>query len=189
MKLVARSFAWLLPVLLCACAHNVKQATLQPLAPPIEDAPPPPDLAPTALPQPAVVIPKTKEPVAVPPEPPPPAPRRHKTRQPGPGGPIAAPAPQPSQVASESAPPEVSALGKIETPDTPDSKKLAENSIEDIEKGLGSIGRKLTEADEKTSMQIREFLKQARAALASGDLEGARTLTSKAKALLGELSQ
>ncbi len=189
MKLVARSFAWLLPVLLCACAHNMKQAQMQPLAPPIEDAPPPPDIAPNALPQAKIEIPKTPEPVAVPPELPAPAPKRHKAKQPGPATAPAAPAAQPPQVANEVAPPEVSALGKIETPDSPDSKKLAESSIEDIEKGLGSIGRKLTDADEKTSMQIREFLKQARTALASGDLEGVKTLTTKAKALLGELSQ
>ena len=38
-------------------------------------------------------------------------------------------------------------------------------------------------------MQIKEFLKQARTALASGDVDGANTLAKKAKALLGELSQ
>ena len=64
-----------------------------------------------------------------------------------------------------------------------------ENSIADIERGLNGIGRKLDDTESMTSMQIREFLKQARTALATGDIEGAGTLAKKAKALLGELSQ
>jgi len=43
--------------------------------------------------------------------------------------------------------------------------------------------------DQKTADQIREFLKQARAALASGDVDGARTLAAKAKALLDVLTE
>ena len=70
MKVVARRLAWLLPLVLSACAHNTNQSQMQALAPPIcESPPPPPDLAPTALPQPTYSIPLTKAPVAVPPEP------------------------------------------------------------------------------------------------------------------------
>jgi hypothetical protein len=54
---------------------------------------------------------------------------------------------------------------------------------------LDNIGRKLNGQEEKTAGQIREFLKQARAALGSGDVDGAHTLAAKAKVLLGELSR
>ena len=47
---------------------------------------------------------------------------------------------------------------------------------------MNGIGHKLNDADQKTSMQIKEFLKQARTALASGDVDGANTLAAKAKA-------
>jgi len=41
MKLSARSAAWLLPLLLTGCPHRTQIAQNQPLAPPIEDTPPP----------------------------------------------------------------------------------------------------------------------------------------------------
>jgi len=175
----------------------VKQAQMQQyLAPPIEEAPPPPDLAPDALPAPAYSIPKTREPVAVPPEPVKAAPKRHRsasksTSQASAAPPPATPTPQPGQVADAppAAPAEENALGKLETPEAPDSKKQTESSIADIERGLNGISRKLNDQEVKTSSQIREYLKQARAILSSGDVDGAKNLASKAKALLGELSQ
>ena len=189
MKLVARRFAWLLPLVLSACVHNTNQSQMQYLAPPIEDAPPPPDIAPTALPSPEYNIPKTPQPVALPPEPIKPAPKhRRPAIKAAPGS--ASPGAQPSQAAAEAPPPaEESAFGKFETPEAPDSKKQTENSIAEVEKGLSGISRRLNDTEEKTSTQIKEFLKQARTALASGDLVGAQNLTVKAKALLGELSQ
>jgi hypothetical protein len=99
----------------------------------------------------------------------------------------AGPAAAPGQVA-EGAPAEESAMGKFETPEAPDTKKQTENSISEVERGLNGIGRKLSDQETKTSTEIREFLKQARTLLASGDIDGANTLAKKAKALLGELS-
>lgn len=191
MKLVARRFAWLLPLVLSACVHNTNQSQMQSLAPPIEDAPPPPDIAPTVLPAPEYNIPKTQQTVALPPQPIKPPPKHHKSSaktstaaqaNPAPGAPT-------NQVAAEAPPVEESAFGKFETPEAPDSKKQTENSISDIEKGLNGISRHLNDTEEKTSTQIKEFLKQARSALASGDLVGAKNLAQKAKDLLGELSQ
>jgi len=63
------------------------------------------------------------------------------------------------------------------------------NSIAATERGLNAITRKLSDQEQKTAAQIREFLKQARAALNSGDVDGAHTLAAKAKVLLGELSR
>jgi hypothetical protein len=93
-----------------------------------------------------------------------------------------------TQVAENTPPSEVNAAGSFTTPpDAPDSKKQAEDSIAEIEKGLNGIAHKLSDTEEKTSMQIKEFLKEARTALNSGDVDAANTLTKKAKALLGEL--
>ena len=127
MKLGARTLAWLLPLLLSACAHNTNQAQMQPLAPPLEDAPPPPDLAPNALPQPDYNLPKTAEPVAVP-EPPKPAPRHHKISKPSTTAPVnAAPGPQGTQVAAADTPPaEESATGSFGT--KPEAPTFRENS-------------------------------------------------------------
>jgi len=185
MRLAASRFAWLLPLVLCACAHNITQSQMQILAPPPEETPPPPDLAPNALPPPVYSIPKTKPPVALPPEPAKIEPKHHrpstKTAD--------KPSTPPAQVAEAPAPAEESALGVFQTPEAPDSKKQTENTIGEIERGLNSLGRKLTDTETRTSMQIREFLKQARTALGTGDVDGAKTLATKAKALLGELSQ
>ena len=41
----------------------------------------------------------------------------------------------------------------------------------------------------KTALQIHDFLKQAKEALLSGDVDGANTLARKAKVLLTELTQ
>lgn len=189
MKLLARRLAWLLPLALCGCVHDTKQtptqAPMQALAPPLDDAPPPPDIAPGALPAPVYSIPKTTEPVAVPPEPAKVIPKHHK-----PANKTASAAQANGQVAEAApAPAEESATGRFGTPEPPDSKKQTENSIAEIERGLNGLGRKLNDQEEKTSMQIREFLKQARTALGTGDIEGAKTLATKARALLGELSQ
>ena len=192
MKLVARRLAWLLPLALSACVHGTNQAPMQALAPDLNDNPPPPDLAPGALPAPVYTIPKTAEPVAVPPEPAKIIPKHHKPAIKSTSGAPANGAQNPpsGQVAeAASPPPEVNAGGSFGTPGAPDSKKQTENSIAEIERGLNGIGRKLNEQEVKTSTQIREYLKQARTILGTGDVEGAKNLATKAKTLLDELSQ
>jgi hypothetical protein len=192
MRVLARRLAWLLPLVLCGCVHGTNQAPpMQALAPPLDETPPPPDIAPGALPAPVYNIPKTPEPVAIPPEPVKTTPKHHKPASKAASSeqPNAAPSPPSGQVAEAAPPAEVSAGGSFSTPEEPDSKKQMENSIAEIERGLNSIGRKLSDQEEKTSMQIREFLKQARTALGTGDIEGAKNLATKARALLGELSQ
>ena len=47
----------------------------------------------------------------------------------------------------------------------------------------------LSDQEQKTAGDIREILKQAREALASGDADGAHTLAAKAKVLLAELTK
>jgi hypothetical protein len=191
MKLDARKVAWLLPLLLSACAHNTNLTQMQQLAPPIDDTPPL-NLAPSSLPSPVITIPKTDKPVIVVQEQPAKQPPKHKkpasktaVNPPsnGAGGPPG------TQVAENAPPSEVTAGGDFTTrPETSDSKKQAEDSIAEVEKGLSGIAHKLSDTEEKTSMQIKEFLKEARTALNSGDVDAANNLTKKAKALLGELS-
>lgn len=85
--------------------------------------------------------------------------------------------------------PEVSAVGQLSPGDPAALRVQTEQSIAKTEHALDSITRKLNEQEAKTAAQIREFLKQAKAALASGDMDGAYTLALKAKVLLGEISQ
>jgi hypothetical protein len=54
---------------------------------------------------------------------------------------------------------------------------------------LSEITRKLNDQEQKTAAQIREFIKQAKAALAASDVDGAHTLAVKAKVLLAEISE
>jgi len=191
MKLSAKSIAWLLPLLLTACAHKTPQSqTQQPvLAPPIEDAPlPKPDNAPANLPAPVVNIPPTPPPTVTPPPPAPkPAPKRKKTTAKT-TPPPAASTPPSNQVASAAAP-EENAAGHLSSVDAPDQHKQTADSIAEIEHNLNGITRTLNDQEQKTSTQIRAFLKQARTALASGDVDGAHTLAVKAKVLLDELNQ
>jgi hypothetical protein len=83
----------------------------------------------------------------------------------------------------------VSAIGELSGGASGDQRTQTEATINNTEKGLNSITRPLSDSDSKTAAQIREFLKQARVALTSGDVDGAVTLTKKAKVLLAELHQ
>ena len=98
------------------------------------------------------------------------------------------PAPKPVQQAAVP-PPGVSAIGQLSTGDEPDLRRQTVDSIAATERGLNGIGRGLNEQELKTAAHIKEFLKQARQALASGDADGAYTLAAKAKVLLNELRQ
>ena len=66
-------------------------------------------------------------------------------------------------------------------------RQQTDSSIEATEKSLNGMNRQLSDQELKTAAQIREFLKEARAALTAGDIDGAHTLAIKAKVLLDEL--
>jgi outer membrane biosynthesis protein TonB len=176
----------LLPLLVAGCAHKQKAAVNQPaLAPPIEDTPPPsPNKAPTNLPPPVITVPTPAQPKAANTPPPAPAPKPKPHHKPKPaqgdtGTPVAANTPAPA----------VSAVGNLSTGEPADLRKQTDNTISETERGLNGISRQLNDQEKKTSVQIREFLKQARAAMTTGDVDGAHTLAQKAKVLLGELTQ
>ncbi len=56
------------------------------------------------------------------------------------------------------------------------------------ESRLAGIKHPLSDEAEATAVQIRAFLAKARQAAQENDLDGARTLTLKAKVLLDELT-
>ena len=177
MKLPARIVAWVLPLFLSGCfLHKTPKAQVKPTAPPIDTAssvPPP-----TQLPPPEVTIPTKPEvtDTKLPAESPKP-PAKHKK-----------PANTDTQQASLGTP-ATPAIGQLSSGDPPDSRRQTEASIASTERGLNGLNRKLNDPEQKTAAHIREFLKQAKDALSSGDVDGASTLAAKAKVLLAELQQ
>jgi hypothetical protein len=84
---------------------------------------------------------------------------------------------------------EVSAIGQLSAGDPGSYRQQTEANIASIEHGLNGINRPLNDSDQKAADQIREFLKEARTALASGDVDGAHNLAGKAQVLLAALTQ
>jgi hypothetical protein len=184
MRPSVRHLAWLLPLLLTACFHRTNHSQVQSLAPLIEELQPTTIPPLPSLPPPVVTLadqtPASETKAEEPPQKNPKPPVKRKK-------PVNASTQQASNAASES--PGVSAIGQLSSGDSSDLRQQTIDSIAAIERGLNGINRSLSDQEKKTAAQIREFLKQARTALASGDVDGAHTLAAKAKVLLGELSQ
>ena len=191
MKLRARNVVWLLPFLLTACFHKTHSSKSQYYAPPLSDLPKPSTLA-VELPPSATIIPSLPLSSGAGSQLQQPRKARSRFRK------LvnknlqqaanAEPQPQVSAPQASTESPEVSAIGKLSSGDPSDLRRQAEDSITATERGLNSVGRTLSDSEQKTAAQIREFLKQARQALASCDVDGAHTLASKAKVLLSELA-
>jgi outer membrane biosynthesis protein TonB len=194
MKGYLSSAVLVIPLLLSGCVHKTNQAQVQPpLAPPIEDAPlPKPDTAPANLPPPVISLPdKNPPPPAQTTTTPPPAPQPPKKKKTKPTPPPTQAPAQPAQSteqASTSAP-EVPATGNFSSGDSTNLKDETQNMINDTDHALSGINRKLNDQETKTYGQIKEFLKQARAAMATNDMFGAHNLAVKAHVLLVELTQ
>jgi hypothetical protein len=188
MRITVKYAAWLLALtpLLQGCDQKTRVAQTQPLAPPIVDAPPPkPATVSTAdLPPPVIGNDQQAKPAqnTTPPKPAetPKKPAHHKKP-----AQTTVPAAEESARTTPAAAPSVSAIGELSGGASGDLRSQTEESINATEKG---ITRPLSDAEQKTATQIREFLKEARQALATGDTDGARTLLNKAKVLLGELN-
>ena len=188
MKGPAKYAAWLLPLLLLTgCFHRKKaqQARIQTVAPPIVAPAPPP--APPPVPEPsappltATTATQTAEATALAAAPPKPEPRRRPVHR--------RPVVKPPEVAATPDNTGVSALGQLSSGDPGDLRLQTQNTIDSTERGLNGIRRKLSPQDQRTVEHIREFLKQAKKALAAGDVDGASTLANKAKVLLAEVIQ
>jgi len=181
MNMRARSVACLLPFFLTGCFHFHKQQSqqFQYLAPP--PTVPKPDAVSDTLG--GLIIPeqplKTEYTPEVAQTPKPPA-KHHKNPKPIQQA-IVTPPPAPAEA------PGVSAIGQLSTGDPVDLRRETDESLSATERGLNGLGRTLNDQEQKTAAQIREYLKQAREALISNDVEGASTLAAKAKVLLTEL--
>jgi hypothetical protein len=187
MKSPARSVAWLLPFLLTGC-FQLPFLKKQPAQARM--------LAPRAQPSQAIQLVAIELPLAdsvlvgyalytmtEEAQPIPPPVRHRRPLNPNPDDAVTAPEQAPSPN------PAVSAIGQLSSGDPANSRQQTENSIADIEHRLNGVNRTLSDSEQKTADHIREFLKQARAALASGDVEGAQTLAAKAQVLLTELTK
>jgi hypothetical protein len=172
--------AWLLPlVLLTGCIHAHRQlAQIQPLAPPLVETPPPqPPPQVTTAPEPPAVAQTPPEPE---PEPTPPPEHKHRVRH---SKPEHKDTPPPAETADNAVP----ALGQISSGDPPDLRLQTQNSINYVEQQLAGIKGNVSDQDKHTIEHIRDFLNQAKKALATGDVDGANTLAAKAKVLLAEV--
>lgn len=177
----AKIAAWVLVLSLTGCfLHKTPKASTQPVAPPVTTAsnvPPP-----TQQPPPELTIP-TKPKVSdtkLPAQSPKP-PARHKKSQPQPPS-----EPAETQQASVVAP-AVDAIGVLSSGDPVSARQQTEQSLAATERSLNTLNRQLNDQEKKTATHIREFIKQAKAALVQGDVDGATTLAAKAKVLLQEL--
>lgn len=180
MKPHCRCASWLLPLLLTGCSHmpfhRPQPVQAASFAPPLEPSLPV-ELASIELPPAEIVLPA--RPIYDMPTEPINQPVRHRKQK-------------PVEVTAQEGTtnPEVSAIiGPLSSGDPANVRQQTGDSIASIERGLNGINRNLSDAERKTADQIREYLKQAKDALASGDVEGAHTLAGKAQVLLAGLSQ
>jgi hypothetical protein len=189
MKLRARNVAWLLPFLLTACFHKTHSSNSQPYAPPLSTVPKPATTS-VELPPTATTIPTQPLASGIQLEPTRKPRIKHWRHADKAVQQTASTAPPPVNSAPQATTetPEVSAVGKLSSGDPSDMRRETADTIAATERGLNGIGRALNDSEQKTAAQIREFLKQASVALATGDVDGAHTLAAKAKVLLGELA-
>jgi hypothetical protein len=96
----------------------------------------------------------------------------------------------PPAVAAVTPPPEPS-LGQLSAGAGADSRERAAMSeqIHEQELRLSKIKHPLNDEDQAIAKQVEVFLTKARQAVAENDLDGAQTLTTKAKVLLDELTR
>lgn len=206
----ARLGLLLLPLILSGCFHRRSAPPLPPQsqAPPLPSQQPPAQTAPqTPPPQPAPA-PVATAPVEQKPEPPKPAvkpkhtTRAKRTKPATPKPPAetpqtatvspAAPAPKPTQQAAAEGTGLGSPIGQLTSGASDNSAqrhKEALQIIESTDQGVNNLKRALNSKEKETVTQIRTFLKQAKEALSSEDIDGAMNLANKAKVLLAELTK
>ena len=95
-------------------------------------------------------------------------------------------------MASAQQPSEQSPIGQLSTANdsaNPADRRDLTNQINAIETGLNAIHRTLSSEEQKTATQVKTFITRAREALKADDLDGARTLSTKAHLLLEELTK
>lgn len=195
MRISVKYALWLLALLPLAQGCDQKKPKAQQtqtLAPPIVDVPPSkPSTVSTADLPPPVIGDAPPKPAASDTASKPPEPAKKPVHHPKKPANPAPTTPTPAQEAANANPaaaPSVSAIGQLSGGASGDLRATTEETINSTEKGVNGITRTLSDAEVKTAAQIHEFLKQAREALATGDVDAAHTLANKAKVLLTELN-
>lgn len=108
---------------------------------------------------------------------------------------VSAPAPSPTIGDAPEAPAqtaaEVTAIGALSSGSDPNShaQQDAADLIGSIDRRLNALPVQKAETEKTQVSKIRNFQRQAQEALTSGDLEGAKTLATKAKLLLDDLEK
>jgi hypothetical protein len=94
-------------------------------------------------------------------------------------------------LASIEAPTEGSAIGALTSGGeaNPRSQQEAADMIAANDKRLNALSARVVEEQKSQISKVKNFQRQAQEALSSGDAEGAKTLATKAKLLLDDLSK
>jgi ribosomal protein S20 len=102
-----------------------------------------------------------------------------------------APVTAPVSTASAEPSPEVTAIGALTAggEENPQTKQEATDLIASIEKRLNALPTQTTDDQKAQISKVKNFWRDAQAALKSGDAEGAKTLATKAKLLLDDLEK
>ena len=97
----------------------------------------------------------------------------------------------PAPAASAASSPEATAIGALTAGGEadPQTKQDAADLIASIEKRLNAFTTQTTDDQKAQISKVRNFWRDAQAALKSGDAEGAKTLATKAKLLLDDLEK
>jgi hypothetical protein len=99
--------------------------------------------------------------------------------------------PPPGSAAGQE-PTDATPIGRLSTaPATTGTRSYAsiQGEIHSVQEGVNGIHRALSRGEQQTVTEIEMFLGKARNALGAGDLDGAHTLTVKARVLLNEITQ
>jgi ribosomal protein S20 len=97
----------------------------------------------------------------------------------------------PVAVGSVADSPETTAIGALTAggEENPQTKQEAADLIASIEKRLNALPAQTGDSEKAQISKVRNFWRDAAAALKSGDAEGAKTLATKAKLLLDDLEK
>lgn len=103
--------------------------------------------------------------------------------------PTAPPQTQPAEV--DAPPTEAAAIGELSTggASNPRSQQEAAEMIASIEKRLNGLSAQVAEEQKSQISKVKNFEKQAQDALGSGDVEGAKTLATKARLILDDIEK
>ncbi|WP_035348383.1 hypothetical protein [Edaphobacter aggregans] len=171
---------------LSGCRHKPVLPALPPITQPMELATVPPPATPPMIETPQVKLPPV--PVATGAHP------RTSRRRRSPAvvsAPASSPAADPPAEAPAQTAAEVTAIGALSSGGDSNShaQQEAADLIGSIDKRLSALPAQKAEAEKAQISKVRNFQRQAQEALTSGDLEGAKTLATKAKLLLDDLEK